>query len=399
VPRGPDPERIYEPARGARLARRLRHVAELARRGCGAIGAGITIRAMATSFVEQTDRGAPGLPPLELPLDVRQALGLLERIERRVRELRTLTPDDTAADVLIERRGSSSKLHQPRSSASGGQGAFTSADRVVLGRASCSLLRVRAFYSAIAMTLVVHGNQAIHRPCRLHRGARVQDRLVGRTALRVPIPLRRGRGWRDAWVLEEALPGDQYPGAEFARVAPSLAAGIAETWTASDTGHGRASELVTEQVLTSLRRLGSIDDGTHPRTNEMLGALEAVGRSRDRLVTAVCHGDPVHSNWLRLGNGAPALVDWESARSRPVGGDLMKLLNGLPDAAPILAAVPQRLFSAPGTAPLPVQVAAAAAAWLANWTQERAVAERLGQLGAYRRRVRQRLDLIEALLA
>jgi hypothetical protein len=337
-----------------------------------------------------------------VPADASEALGLLVRVEGRLVRASALPAPQPVDDLILERRGSVEPVRIPRGDVGRGvpwrpRSRLPRAERVVLGRPSGRLLRARAFYPDRGLTLVVHGRLPLFGPSRLHAGAQVQASAAGRTPFRIPVPRGTGRRLREAWVLEDLLPGGPFPDAEFQAAAPSLAEGLAAIWLPA-TSRRPIREVLTDAVVDSVRSLLDGPDSDYPDAAALLVAVESLRRRDDDLIVGLCHGDPVRSNWLWLPDDAPALVDWESAARRPIGHDLMKLVIALPNPRSIVAGVARLIPHGRKVAPIALQVAAPAAAAVAGWRFEREVADRTGRHEAYRRRIRQRLELLQELL-
>ena len=77
------------------------------------------------------------------------------------------------------------------------------------------------------------------------------------------------------------------------------------------------------------------------------------------------------------------------------------MLIASPDPLAAVGPAAARLerFARPTDAPWRLQVAASLARWIAAWPEDRAIAERTRAMDAYHRRLGQRLDLLEQLLA
>jgi hypothetical protein len=275
------------------------------------------------------------------------------------------------------------------------------ADAVVVGRASSDLLRLRAFYLDAGVTVAVNGRVPLRPSCRLLNGAAVLERVHGAVSLVVPSVLERGRRIGRCWIVEELLPGERFPTAEWPIEAPRLAEHLAEVWLSAPVSDVAIARIVPPSVLAAFDALLAEEGADRQHQRRLRDGVRRIPKGGERALVGSCHGDPVHGNWIRLPDRRPALLDWELARRRPLGHDASKLLVGLTDPIGVVEVTAPRVAGAAGgkAAPWRVQIASSLVRSLAAWRHDREVARQAGRVPAYQRRIRQRLDLLEQLIA
>lgn len=283
---------------------------------------------------------------------------------------------------------------------------------------------------AASATLVAHARRP-GRPARLAVAARTQalfhhawhDEPVEQDAnkpetpattawtgsVRAPSVISYGRTHAVEWLHEDLIDGsplvisDHHPGAVL-----QLANALNLVWRHHTTfRRTRPRPWAGWQVSALLDQASRADRDGGPQDIAKLRRAVLHLSSRSVVVAhGPRHGDPVLGNVLRTNAGHLVLLDWEHAGPGLLATDLVKLSLSMPtvrqgwqlleDTAPHV--LENNNHRGPTTAPWREQVALALLLWLSGWRTQQRAHRRSGRTAAFDRRLRRRLELLNAAL-
>lgn len=208
-----------------------------------------------------------------------------------------------------------------------------SVSQVRLAKLGGGLVRLRGFYPAEGVTVVMHQRRR-RTSSGLLRGVRAQRLLAAVASYQVP-EVREVGSWRSLdWVVENLVQGLHPAPADQGLLAVRLLQALIATSTRAGVEHECLGRWVGPHVTGTIDALLHHDwvrnGGLVPDPDSLVDRVRhLLARGDDRIAVSLCHGDPVFSNVLATADGGLALVDWEHAGRLPVAQDIAKVLVGL----------------------------------------------------------------------